>query len=131
VKERMSLAACEGYEEQKGIHNRIKHIWGNIIRWSVDHPEEFMFIEQFHTSPFISDITQEQAFKNVEFLFDVLNDGVRRRELKTMDLRLAIDMLHHANTAVVRLALQQGTVKDLDDLIGRSFDIVWTGIASK
>ena len=131
AKERMGLAAREGYEAQKGIRNRVKHIWGNIIRWGVGHPEEFMFIEQFHSSPYISDITQEQAFKNFEFLFDVFNDGVRRGELKTMDRRLAIDMLYHANAAVIRLIIQQEAVKDIDELIDRSFDIVWGGISVK
>jgi AcrR family transcriptional regulator len=131
AKECMGRAACEGYELEKGIRNRVKHIWGNIIRWGVDHPEEFMFIEQFHSSPFISDITQEESVKNFEFLFDVLNDGVRRGELKTMDRHLALAMLYSANAAVIRSIIRQGTVKDVDDVIDRSFDIVWSGIALK
>jgi AcrR family transcriptional regulator len=131
AKARMSLAACEGYEEEKGIRNRVKKIWGNIIRWGVDHPEEFLFIEQFHSSPYISDITQEQAFKNFEFLFEVMNDGVRRGDLKKTDKRFTIDMLYSANAAVVRTIIQQGKVKDLDEITDRSFDIVWSGISSK
>jgi AcrR family transcriptional regulator len=131
AKERMGLAACEGYQEEKGIRNRVKRVWSNVIRWGVDHPEEFLFIAQFHSSPFISDITQEQAFKSFEFLSDVMNDGVRRGDLKNVDKRFAIDMLYSANSAVVRSVLQQGTVKNLDDMIDQSFDIVWGGISSK
>lgn len=131
AKARMGPATCEGYEEEKGIRNRVKRIWGNTIRWGVENPEEFMFIAQFSSSPFISDITQEQAWKNFECLDDVLNDGVRRGDLKKMDRRLALDMLYSANAAVIRLIIGQGAVKDIDGLIDRSFDIVWSGIVSQ
>jgi hypothetical protein len=97
----------------------------------VENPYEFIFIEQFSSSPFITDVTQEQALKNFAFLFEVLNEGIRTRTLKNQDRGLALDMLYYANAAVVRKILQNGDTKDIDEFIDKSFDIVWGGISRK
>ncbi|HEY3273856.1 MAG TPA: TetR/AcrR family transcriptional regulator [Methanocella sp.] len=131
AKERLSLATYAGCEQEKNVRNKIRHIWGNTIRWGVENPYEFLFIEQFGSSPFITDVTQEQALKNFSFLFELLNDGVRDRVLKDLDRSLALEMLYSANVAVVKKLIQTGDTKDLDGTIDRSFDIVWSGIARK
>jgi AcrR family transcriptional regulator len=131
AKERMGQAIYKGCEDEKDLRNKMKRIWGNIIRWGVDYPEEFMFIHQFSSSPFITDITQEEVEKNFLFLFDVLEDGVKTGLLKNLDRRLAMEMLYQANAAVVRRILQDGDTRDMDRVIDRSFDIVWGGVASQ
>lgn len=131
AKERMGRATYDGCEAEKSVRNKIKRIWGNAIRWGVENPYEFIFIEQFSSSPFITDVTQEQALKNFAFLFEVLNEGIRTRTLKNQDRGLALDMLYYANAAVVRKILQNGDTKDIDEFIDKSFDIVWGGISRK
>jgi AcrR family transcriptional regulator len=131
AKERMGQATYAGCEQEKDIRNKIKRIWGNTIRWGVENPYEFMFIEQFSSSPFITDVTQEQALKNFSFLFEVLDDGIRAGTLKNLDRGLALEMLYSANVAVVKKLIRSGDTKDLDETIYRSFGIVWDGIALK
>ncbi len=67
AKERMALATCAGCDQEKDYRDKIKRIWGNLIRWGVENPYEFLFIEQFSSSPFITDVTQEQVQKNFTF----------------------------------------------------------------
>ncbi len=130
AKERMGQAIYNGYENEPDIRSKVKRIWGNIIRWGVENPEEFMFIQQFSSSPFITDITQEEVEKNFMFLFDLLDEGIKAGVLKDLDRRLVMEMLYQANAAVVRTILQYRDTRDIDKLIGRSFDIVWSGVAS-
>jgi len=129
AKESMSRATSEGIEKESSIRGKIKCTWGNSIRWGVDHPFELMFIEQFSSSPFITDVTQEEAQKNFGFLFELLDEGIRAKALKNQDRDLAIYMMYSANVAVVKKILNYGAVKDINDIIDRSFDIVWNGIA--
>jgi AcrR family transcriptional regulator len=131
AKERMALATCAGCDEEKDYRGKIKRIWGNLIRWGVENPYEFLFIEQFSTSPFITDVTQEQLQKNYLFLFDVLDEGVNTGLLKSQDRMLVLEMLYSANVAVVKKLIKSGDTKDLDMTIDRSFDFVWGGIAHK
>lgn len=129
VKGRMATATSEGVEEEKGIRGKARRIWGNSIRWGVENPEEFLFIEQFYSSPFITDVTQEEALKNFAFLNFLIDDGIKRGVFKQSERGLVLEMLYGANVAVVKSIIQQGAVKDMDEWIGRSFDIVWTGIS--
>jgi AcrR family transcriptional regulator len=131
AKERMGQATYAGCDAEKSVRNKVKHIWGNAIRWGVENPFEFMFIEQFSSSPFITDVTREQAMKNFALLFEVLNEGIRTGTLKNQDRGLALEMLYSANVAVVKKLIQSGDTQDLDETIDRSFDIVWSGIARK
>lgn len=129
AKERMGQAIYQGYEDEKDLRNKVKRIWGNIIRWGVENPEEFMFIQQFSSSPFITDITQEEVEKNFLFLYDVLDECVKKGLLKSLDHRLAMEMLYQANAAVVKRILYHGDTRDMDKTIDMSFDIVWSGIS--
>jgi AcrR family transcriptional regulator len=131
AKERMALATCAGCDKEKDYRGKIKRIWSNLIRWGVENPYEFLFIEQFSTSPFITDVTQEQLQKNYLFLFDVLDEGVKTGLLKSQDRMLVLEMLYSANVAVVKKLIKSGDTKDLDMTIDRSFDFVWGGIAQK
>ncbi len=131
AKERMGQAIYKGYEDEPDIRNKVKRIWGNIIRWGVENPEEFMFIQQFSSSPYITDITQEEVEKNFMFLYDVIDDGVKNGVLKNLDRRLAMEMLYQANAAVIRTILQHRDTRDMDRLIDRSFDIVWSGVVGR
>lgn len=131
AKERMGQATYAGCDEETSVRDKIKRIWGNAIRWGVENPYEFMFIEQFSSSPFIADVTKEEALKKFALLFEVLNDGIRAGIVKNQDRTLALEMLYYANAAVVRKVIQSGDTKDLDDLIDKSFNIMWGGISRK
>jgi AcrR family transcriptional regulator len=131
AKERMGQATYAGCEHETSVRNKIKRIWGNSIRWGVDNPYEFLFVEQFSSSPFITDVTREQAMKNFSLLFEVLNEGIRTGTMKNQDRDLTLEMLYSANVAVVKKLIQSGDTKDLDETIARSFDIVWGGIGRK
>ncbi|HUL62396.1 MAG TPA: TetR/AcrR family transcriptional regulator [Methanocella sp.] len=131
AKERMGQAIYAGYDEGKDLRDKMKRIWGNVIRWGVENPEEFLFLQQFSSSPFITDITQEEVEKNFGSLFDVLSDGKKTGVLKNIDRRLAMEMLFQANAAVVRKIHQNGDTRDMEKIIDRSFDLVWDGVANR
>jgi AcrR family transcriptional regulator len=131
AKERLGRATCAGLEQEKDVRGKLKLLWGNTIRWGVENSFEFLFIEQFCSSPFITDVTQEQVERNFSFLFDLLEEGARSGALRDMDRNLALEMLYSANVAVVKKLIETGDTKDLDKIISRSFDIVWSGIAHR
>ncbi|HEY3272927.1 MAG TPA: TetR/AcrR family transcriptional regulator [Methanocella sp.] len=131
AKERMGQATYAGCEQEKSVRNKIRRIWGNAIRWGAENPYEFLFVEQFSSSPFITDVTREEALKNFSLLFEVLNEGISTGTLKNQDRGLALEMLYSANVAVVKKLIQSGDPKDIDETIDKSFDIVWSGIARK
>jgi AcrR family transcriptional regulator len=129
AKERLGQVTYAGCEQENDLRKKLKRVWGNTIRWGVENPYEFMFIEQFSSSPFITDVTQEEALKNFSFLFELLDEGARTGTLKSLDHDLALEMLYSANVAVVKKLIKSGDTKDLDKTIDRSFDIVWGGIS--
>ncbi len=129
AKQRLAAAIALGLDEEKTCRGMCRRIWGNMIRWGLENPREFLFIDQFNHSPFISRITEEEAMKSYEFLGALLDEGVASGEMKDIHRGLIIDLLYHANTAVVKKIMHYGLQKDVDTLIEQSFSIVWSGIS--
>ena len=66
------------------IDEKLELIWMNAIKWGIMHPKEFLFFQQFASSPFISNLTQEQAASQFEFIFDLIGEAIDKNILKPM-----------------------------------------------
>lgn len=55
----------------------MKKLWSNIIRFGVNNPEEFLFIEQFSLSPYITKLTREEVMKDHVFILDFMEDFMK------------------------------------------------------
>ncbi len=72
VKSGLSLSIKEEIDAEATFQGRMKKLWSNIIRFGVNNPEEFLFIEQFSLSPYITKLTREEVMKDYVFIFDFM-----------------------------------------------------------
>ena len=117
-----------GFNREDTLEGQLRHIWGNLIRWGINNPEEFLFIEQFASSPYITKLTEEEAMSNFEFLSDIYENGVQEGVIDDENGELLAEMIFDSNTAVVKKILRDGLQDDTDELIARSFTLLWRGI---
>ncbi|MCD1293648.1 TetR family transcriptional regulator [Methanocella sp. CWC-04] len=131
VKEKWGKSISEGINREDTIKEKIQRAWANSIRWGISCPDEFLFIEQFSSSPYITKITQEEAMKNYLFLFEIFQEGTKNGILKDLDMRMTVNMLAHAGKSVIRLILDSSGSADADKLVDESFELIWGGISKK
>jgi AcrR family transcriptional regulator len=128
AKGHLAGAIKTGFNREDTLESQLRHIWGNLIRWGISNPEEFLFIEQFASSPYITKLTEEEVMSNFEFLSDIYENGVMEGVIDNDTGELLAEMIFDSNTAVIKKILRDGLQDDTEGLIDRSFTLLWRGM---
>jgi AcrR family transcriptional regulator len=128
AKSHMAIAIKAGIDAEPTIEDKARRIWKNTIWWGLENPEEFLFIEQFASSPYITKLTAEEAMSNFGFLADVFEEGLRKGAIKDIRSPLMAEMVFDSNAAVIKQIINHGLRDETDDLIDSSFELLWRGI---
>lgn len=131
VKGRLSRSMGKGIETESTFQERLRRLWSNSINWGVDDQEEFLFVGQFCSSPYITKYTREEVMKEYIFLHNLVNEGIKTGEIKDFSPELTIAMFYQGNRAVVSLILDSNVALDKDKLIEKGFQIIWNGLTNK
>jgi AcrR family transcriptional regulator len=108
VKARMGQALLQGQAGQGHIRDRFFQLWRNLYDFFVSHPQEFAFLEQCASAPFIPDdikAANEHYYRpGVDFLAEGMAAGV----LRPMELPLMLALVYGHITTVAKMALLSG-----------------------
>lgn len=129
AKGNLARAMTAGLRDKKTLESKMRHIWGNTIRWGLQHPEELLFLEQFMASPYITKFTEEEAMRQFEFFTDLVEEGVESGQLKDLHRGLMIEVTFSACRAVIKKILTHGLQDQTEMLIDSSFELVWGGLS--
>ncbi len=131
VKGRLSRSMGTGIEIESTFQERLRRLWSNSINWGVDNQEEFLFVGQFCSSPYITKYTREEVMKEYIFLHNLVNEGIKTGEIKDFSPELTIAMFYQGSRTVVSLILDSNVALDKDRLIEKGFQIIWNGLTNK
>jgi AcrR family transcriptional regulator len=71
VKQGLKMRLTEGVMEERTVRGKAYRMWYNSIRWALQCPEELSFFSQFSSSPYISNITREEAIQHFQGIFEL------------------------------------------------------------
>jgi len=131
IKGRMGTNLSTGVSDEKTIEDKARRIWGNMIRWGVDNPNEFLFIEQFSASPFITKIPAEEVVKDYSMMVEVFNEVIKKGRLKDTDASVAFVVVFSAAKGITKSIVDAQGKIDADQSIDRSFRLICKGIQSE
>jgi AcrR family transcriptional regulator len=131
IKGRMANEIARGVEEGRTNEDKVRRIWRNTILWGVDHPDEYMFVQQFRSSPFIKKLPPEEVLKDAAAAFEVLTEIIGESCLRDMEIEVAFAVIYSPIDAVVRSIINSGGDLERDRLIDASFGIVWRGMTGE
>ena len=131
VKGKLSRSMGNGIEIESSFQDKLRRLWSNLIKWGIDNQEEFLFVDQFCSSPYITKFTREEVMKEYVFLRNLVNEGIKTGEIKDFSPELTISMFYQGSRAVVNLILNSDPSQDENELIEDGFQIIWRGLAGK
>ena len=131
VKGQLSHSMGKEVEAQSTFQDKLRKIWSNLIKWGVDNQEEFLFVGQFCSSPYITKFTREEVMKEYVFLHNLVNEGIITGEIRDFSAELTIAMFYQASRAVVNLILDSDPSQDENKVLEDGFQIIWRGLAKK
>ena len=129
VKGQLSQSMGKEIEVQSTFHDKLRKIWSNLIKWGLDNQEEFLFVGQFCSSPYITKFTREEVMKEYVFLHDLVNVGIKTGVIRDFSPELIIAMFYHASRTVVNLILDSDSSNDENKFIEDGFHMIWNGLA--
>jgi AcrR family transcriptional regulator len=131
VKGDLSQAMGKDIEAESTFQDKLRKIWSNLVKWGVDNQEEFLFVGQFCSSPYITKFTREEVMKEYVFLHDLVNEGIKTGEIRDFSEELVIAMFYQGSRTVVNLILDSDPSRDENKIIEDGFRIIWRGLAKK
>jgi len=129
VKGDLSYAMGKDIEAESTFQDKLRKIWLNLIRWGVDNQEEFLFVGQFCSSPYITKFTREEVMKEYIFLHKLVDEGIKKGEIRDLPTELTIAMFYQGSRAVVNLILDSDSSQDKNEVMEDGFQIIWRGLA--
>jgi AcrR family transcriptional regulator len=128
VKGQLSQSMGKEFEAQSTFQDKFRKIWSNLVKWGVDNQEEFLFVGQFCSSPYITKFTREEVMKEYVFLHDFVNEGIKTGVIRDFSSELTIAMFYQASRTVVNLILDSDLSQDKNKFIEDGFQIIWNGL---
>jgi len=120
-----------GVENEKNIKRKIRLMWYNTVKWALNRPQDFLFIQQYSNSPFISQLTQEEISEHLGFYYDLIDQGKEKGILK----KIPTDLMYHLTTyqiyGIINFLFQHEEFQHNSTYISKAFEFHWESIAEK
>ncbi len=131
TKENFFSITTAGVEEEKTIKRKVRLLWYNTVKWALNRPMDFLFIQQFSNSPFISKLTQDEVSEHFEFYYNLIDIGKEKETLKD----IPTDLMYHLTTyqiyGVINYLFQHSEFQKNTEYLSMAFDFYWDSISKK
>ncbi|WKK77322.2 TetR/AcrR family transcriptional regulator [Marivirga salinae] len=112
----MQLATVNG----ENYETDFKSIWISLFIFYADNSNTFQFLEQYAQSPFIRKETKEEQRKHYQPIIDFLGEGIRKGNLKSMDVEILTEMVHGTVASAAKIFHQnKGLSKNAIDQLAQ------------
>lgn len=115
-------------EEQNNTHDTLLSMWHSIIKWGIEFPEEFKFLELYCHSPYSNLHNGEKALEVYkQFQIQILKLVIPTAICDTYPDYILnyIDYSLHAATKYILLH----KIENQEDFIKSAFELVWLGLS--
>ena len=130
LKDRIYPVVMEGYGWERPIRERFLHLGRTLLRYCIENPLDFRFMEQFHNSPYgvacrRGKILGERGDRDV--YRELFEDGVSQQVIKDLPLPVLFDLAFGPLLAVARDHIL-GFISLDQTMIARIAEACWDGL---
>jgi len=130
VQKELHEATMKDIPAEISVRDEFYRKWRNILQYFLDNPEQAQFLEQYSTSPFLSDEVQEQNQKRNAHLKVLRARGIEGGDIRDVSYQTiviymwgTIKQIHAQHTA--------GLLPLTDGLIDEIYEVFWEGIRAR
>jgi len=131
LEEKMYPFIRDGYSTDLPFRARFLHLGTALLRYFIEHPLHFRYLEQFHNSPYGVAFRRDKILGNNEGGCDVFKElfeqGLSQQVLKDFPLVILFDLAFGPLVAVARDHILGFVTLD-DQLIAKTIEACWDGV---
>lgn len=121
------IKAMGGVYENDSIKKQFYHFYSALIRYLIAKPDHFRFMDQFHTSPIITEATKDAGQKAFAYFLTALKKGQEQGIIKPIGIDELMQFLNGGMNGFVRWLLSTGkplTETSLDNQLRIAWDAI-------
>lgn len=126
IKSNLSACMISDRAEGETIKATFKRMFISSMYWAIENPTEFRFTQQFHSSPYLSMVSNEEVMKQMKYLMDFMQEAIDARVLKPLPIDLLFTLLSsHIYGINEYLVASNLDAEKQKETINQSFDLIW------
>lgn len=126
IKTRLGASMYGSINETMSYEEIIKTIYHATLTWALANRTEFNFIQQFHTSPFISLLSKEEIAKQAQQHLEIIAKGIKKKQLKELPVELLYTLISSHTFGVYQyLTTSKFSITKQKKIITESFELIW------
>ncbi|MGL5889709.1 MAG: TetR/AcrR family transcriptional regulator [Bacteroidia bacterium] len=126
-KELMGRALLRGDKAGDNYRERFFRFWQNLYKHFVNHPDGFLFLEQYSNSPYINTSLRDDNEHFYAPVIAFITQGVKNGILRNMDPELLVALIYGNITTCVKLHLS-GQLKMNPPRLKQAAQTTWDGV---
>ena len=123
--ERYYSISTYGVDKEKTIKRKFRVLWYNTVRWGLNRPQEFLFMQQFMHSPFFPHLSREGMPAYIRFSHALINQGKENGILKDIPTDLMSQLSLYQHFAVINFLLQHDELQQNIGYLNTAFEFYW------
>jgi AcrR family transcriptional regulator len=123
--------ATAGVKNEKTIKRKVRLLWYNTVKWALNRPQDFLFIQQFSNSPFLSQLTQEEISEHIGFYYGLIDQGKEEGTLKDIPTELMYQLITFQIYGVINYLFQHPEFQNNATYLSMAFEFYWESIMKK
>lgn len=127
VKTHLAQFALRNYSESLPVHKCFSLLLRNIIDYFVNHPMEFLFMEQYSNSPLITDASRQEGLRMFEHVSNLFKRATEENLLKVLPVEMINTLAYGGIMSLVKFYLFS-EVKPDDAILNGGVDAIWDAI---
>jgi AcrR family transcriptional regulator len=132
LEERIYSALLEQYRAEQPVRERFLQLGSALLRYFIEHPLDFRYLEQFHNSPYGVECRRAKLLGKAgkgDVYRELFTDGIDRGEMKELPLSLLFALAFGPLLSVARDHILGFVVLD-EELIARTIAACWDAVRS-
>ena len=130
LEERIYPTIMAGYAPEKPIRERFLHLGTGLLRYFIENPLDFRYLEQFHNSPYGVAFRRDKILgekAGCDVYRELFEEGIAQQVMKDFPLVILFDLSFGPLLAMARDHILGFIFLD-DALIARTIEACWDGI---
>lgn len=130
LEERIYPTIMAGYAPEKPIRERFLHLGTGLLRYFIENPLDFRYLEQFHNSPYGVAFRRDKILgekAGCDVYRELFEEGIAQQVMKDFPLVILFDLSFGPLLAMARDHIL-GFISLDDALIAQTIEACWDGI---
>lgn len=121
----------EVYHKNQSVKSNYYVMMERAMKFYLDDPDYFSFIEQYTYAPFLFKDNQEENFLLLMPIYKMIRLGKKQRLIKNLPDAYLLSLIHGPLNTVIKLHLAHKTDLHKKGAQQKFFDSVWNAIATR